>query len=179
MRSLIFDTETTGLLMPTATAASLQPRIIELFAVLVDANGEELARMDRMFDPGLPLPPKIVSITGIRDADLKGKGGFAPEGYDEFEELLERCDEVVGHNVMFDRGMIGAEARRAGIRLVPWPDRMICTVEASEAMFGRRMKLAEMHERVIGEGFSGAHRAEEDVMAVLRIFRVLRERGEV
>lgn len=189
MTTLIFDTETTGL--PLAAGASLdrQPHVIEMFALVVDHEFQEIERHHGLYNPGFRLPRKIVEITGITDDRLRGLRPFHVDGLQRFTALASGAGEVVGHNLAFDMQMVefahsraqaahgaGAGARGSGL---PWPRRRICTVDASIAQIGYREKLGDMYERMFGMRFSGAHRAEADVLALLKIFQKLRETGEV
>ncbi len=100
-----FDLETTGL-------SSKYDRIIEIGAVLMK-NGEELDRFQTFVDPQRPLERRIVELTGITDAMLRG----APA----IEEVLPKFLEFVGdrvlvaHNADFDTGFIRAECARQGL----------------------------------------------------------------
>jgi len=99
-----FDLETTGLSSRTDT-------IIEIGAVLMK-DGKELDRFQTFVDPKRPLDKKIVELTGITDAMLKG----APT----IEEILPKFLEFVGsrilvaHNADFDTGFIRAACENQG-----------------------------------------------------------------
>ncbi len=100
-----FDLETTGLSSRTDT-------IIEIGAVLMK-DGKELDRFQTFVDPKRPLDKKIVELTGITDAMLKG----APT----IEEILPKFLEFVGsrilvaHNADFDTGFIRAACENQGL----------------------------------------------------------------
>jgi len=91
--------------------------------------------------------------------------------------LIEVHDEIVAHNMSYDKAVIDFEMKRLG-KKIRWPD-LICTVESTEYMKGHRMNLATLHEFLFGEPFAGAHRAENDVRATTRCFLQLREMGVV
>ena len=99
-----FDLETTGL-------SSRSDRIIEIGAVILK-NGEELDRFQTFVDPGRRLEPKIVELTGITDAMLRG----APKIEEVLPKFLEFCGGrvLVAHNSEFDTGFIRAECVRQG-----------------------------------------------------------------
>ena len=100
-----FDLETTGLSACTDT-------IIEIGAVLMK-DGKELDRFQTFVDPKRPLEKKIVELTGITDAMVKG----APT----IEEILPQFLEFVGgrtlvaHNADFDTGFIREACRKQGL----------------------------------------------------------------
>ena len=64
MIAIIFDTETTGLLLPSSAPLEKQPRIIELGALKVDANGV-LDELNQLLDPEQTITAEITKITGI------------------------------------------------------------------------------------------------------------------
>ena len=61
----------------------------------------------------------------------------------------------------------------------PWPKNHICTVEHSLHIKGYRLKLAQLHQELLGKGFENAHRAKNDVYALVRCFHALVERGDI
>jgi DNA polymerase III epsilon subunit-like protein len=174
MKTLVFDTETTGLVGNSLKSLDKQPKIIEFFGLSL--NGASGIPYSSLFAPGGKLPDKISLITGITDQILEGAPAFADKAA-EFKALIESHDEVVAHNAAFDQAMIDMEMRRCGHE-VAWP-RIICTVEASEFYKGYRMKLAELYEFFFGEKFGGAHRAENDVRALAKCFTEMRQRGDI
>ena len=168
---LVFDTETTGLLAPRAARITRQPLIIEFYGQIIDGSD-----CHYLFDPGAKLSPIITKITGIRDSDLKGKPNFRAHA-NEIVALIEDADIVVAHNLSFDKGIIETSLRREKLDAPVWP-RGICTVEATEHLYGRRMKLAELYTELFNDTFK-AHRATEDVKALVRIFVKLVEDREI
>lgn len=176
MRTLIFDTETTDLIKNKLLPLDRQPHIIEFFGLSVDAEGHECNSLEHLFDPGIILTDTIQRITGIKPEDLRGKPKFETHA-EEMKKFIEGHDEVVAHNLSFDKSMIDFEMKRAGLT-VEWPV-LICTVEATEHIKGHRLNLTSLHELLLGEAFSGAHRAAADVRALANCFRCLRETGVV
>src|SRR4051812_37771276 len=65
----VVDLETTGV--------GASARIVEIGAVRLE-GGEQVATLSRLVDPGVPIPPRITQITGIRDRDLAGAGPPRP-----------------------------------------------------------------------------------------------------
>jgi hypothetical protein len=73
--------------------------------------------------------------------------------------------------------MIDLEAKRLN-RVIKWPP-LVCTVEQSIHYKGHRMNLGDLHEHLLGVRFSGAHRAKEDVDALVRCCVEMRKRGDL
>ena len=102
-----FDIETTGL-------DSRMDRITEIGAVRVE-NGvviEELST--RSSNPGMPIPPEIVQLTGITDRDVyrrAGRGGGRARCF----WILLAISRSSAHNAAFDIGFITAAAKRSGL----------------------------------------------------------------
>ena len=170
---IIFDTETTGFVLPSVAPADQQPRIIDLAAVKMDPmSGEVYERIEFLLDPGMTLPSEITKITGLTDADLKGKPSFAtvfPEVVDFF--LGERC--MLAHNLPFDKSMLYWELIRIGAEtMFPYPPQQICTVNLFADEFGGKgPKLTALYESVMGIKLEQKHRAMADVEALVDIVR--------
>ena len=88
-RLVIFDTETTGVDYGT-------DRIIEIGAVSLE-NGTETGGMDLFIrlPEGRTLPPFIVNLTGITDAQLQAEGVTEAEAAASFCRLLEGAERPV------------------------------------------------------------------------------------
>ena len=110
-RNMTFDQEFVAFDLETTGLSSGTDRIIEIGAVILK-NGQEVDRFQTFVDPERPLDKKIVDLTGITDAMLKG----APK----IEEVLPKFLDFVGdrvlvaHNSDFDTGFIRAECARQG-----------------------------------------------------------------
>jgi DNA polymerase III alpha subunit (gram-positive type) len=164
---IIFDTETTGLTEPEAMPLTKQPQIIEYAAIkLDDETLEEVDRLEFLCDPGKPLPPEIIRITGLKDSDLAGKPKFCDMLHKLREfHLGERT--IIAHNAAFDLSLMRYEMRRLdAMQRFPWPYNQVCTVVQSMPIKGFRLNMQKLHEHCFGKGFEGAHRAMTDVEAL-------------
>lgn len=171
---IAFDTETTGL-SPFAG-----DRVIEFGAVVLhvgrDGRVAKVEKHDFLFNPGIPIPPKVVQLTGIDDAMVANKPPF--------EDLAMKVRQLltggicVAHNYAFDRNFISEEFRRAGLA---WPDPIgeVDTVDLSMRMFpeARSHKLSELCKR-LDVDLDNAHRATDDAEACGRCFVELTRRRE-
>lgn len=176
MRTLVLDTETTALIKNKLQPLDRQPRIIEFFALSLDSAGEELDTFSYLFNPGIKIDEKITEITGIKQEMLDDQKPFSSIAQ-HILEVIEVHDEIVAHNMSYDKAVIDFEMKRLG-KKVRWPE-LICTIESTEYMKGHRMNLRSLHEFLFGEPFENAHRAENDVRATAKCFLELRKMGVV
>ncbi len=157
-RVVVLDTETTGL-------DQGRERIIELAMLRVDidnATGLPVGAVqvyDGLEDPGKPIPPEVVALTGIRDADVQG------QRLDEARvaELLQGVDLVIAHNAGFDRPFV--ESRIAQFAHLNWA----CSfADIDWKAQGRGSAKLESLAQANG-WFYDAHRAEMDCHALLAV----------
>ena len=174
---LVFDTETTGLVNPASSDVRDQPYVIEFAGVLINRSGDIVKEYEQLFKPPVTLTPKITEITGLTDEKLKDAKPFDCDAVQNFFNT-PHVHAAVAHNFSFDRAMIGFEFARAE-RVVQWPPIVICTVEATYPIHGRRLKLGQMYRHLFGEDFTGAHRAMADVKALAKCTAYLIQRGMV
>lgn len=164
MRAVIFDTETTGLPLPKTAPLEKQPRIIELGALVVDKNGP-VASLTQLIDPGVEISAEITKITGITPDQLKGQPSFK-DYLPKLIEFFKDTDILIAHNAPFDKRMLELDLERCECTDFPWPQQTICTVQEFRAEFGKRPKLLELYEHVMGEPLMQTHRALDDVQAL-------------
>ena len=97
-RLVVFDTETTGI-------DFCKDQIIELGAVVLE-DGRETGGMDALvrLPEGRKLPPFIVELTGITDAQLSAEGGTETAAAEAFCALLDGAERplLVAYNAQFD-----------------------------------------------------------------------------
>ena len=113
MSIIIFDTETTGLVGPKDLPINKQPQMIEFAGIKLNDELQEIDRLEFIVDPGVPIPKHITKITGIYDADVKGKGEFN-EHYNKLCDFFLGTKEFVAHNLMFDHDILSFELMRLG-----------------------------------------------------------------
>lgn len=182
MLTAIFDTETTGLVKNGGQPLAKQPHIIEFSGLLVEPDGKIVKELDFILDPGVTLDSIITKITGLTNADVKGKSKWS-EKVDDVIDFFSQADRVVAHNLSFDRKMVDFEMeRKFGDKVSEvkfWPADQVCTVEATEHLKGYRMSLTVLHEYLFNQPFEGAHRAMVDVKALTRCYVELVNRGVI
>lgn len=177
MLYLFNDYETSGLLKPCPIPIEKQPHSIEYYGCLVDAQSLEIvSEFDTLIKPPIQITAEITKITGITNEMVADAPSFAQVA-DEIEKQFNSASRMVAHNASYEREITTIEFKRLG-REIKMP-RVFCTVEQSFHLLGHRQKLGDLHELLFGEKFSGAHRAREDVDALLRCYKELINRGEI
>src|SRR5581483_5144675 len=97
--TVIFDTETTGLVTNRALRLDRQPHVWEFFGVDVDLNtGEVLAELHCVMRPPVKIDEKVRKITGITDEELEDKPPISTF-LDQMLAFLARSDGPIAHNL--------------------------------------------------------------------------------
>jgi len=122
-RGVVLDVETTG-------TSPVNDRITEIGIRCFRFHretGEILTRDEgygALEDPGIPLSPEIVRITGITDEMVKGKRIDWPK----VQSLLEQAQIVIAHNASFDRPFLdrylplsSSKIWGCSFRQIDWP----------------------------------------------------------
>lgn len=171
-----FDTETTGLLTSGLLELDKAPEIIEFMAMKIDLEtGETIKEYEFLCKPKRPVSEETTKITSITKEMLANEKPFSAY-IDDVRDALENCDAVIAHNLAFDKEMVDIEMLRNNQSMV-WPEQLICTVERSVPLKGYRISLKDLHKEFFGEEFSGAHRARNDVVALVKCVKGLNTRG--
>ena len=164
---VVVDLETTG-------GSAAVERITEIGAVKV-RGGDVLGEFATLIDPGRPIPPQIIMLTGITDAMV----GDAPRIEAVLPAFLEfaRGSVLVAHNAGFDVGFLKAACARMGL---PWPGFPVVdtvrlarrTLSRDEAPSVRLGVLAPL----LGAKVTPDHRALHDARATVDVLHALLER---
>jgi DNA polymerase III epsilon subunit family exonuclease len=174
---IAFDLETTGLLKPDLCELHYQPFITEIYLCKFDWKGNILQEFETYLKPPVPIPEEVIEITGITNEMVRSAPKFI-EIYDELCDFVLGETTIFAHNCSFDIGVLACELQRKDLELrFPWPKNQICTVEASYPIQNKRMKLDDLHRMATGKGIENAHRAKNDVVAMVRIILWLKEQG--
>jgi len=178
VKATVFDTETTGLILNRTVRQAMWPEVIEFSSATIDWDTlEELGDYTTLIKPSARITEDTTKVTGITNDMVH----TAPSFRDVSERIrwtLESSDLVIAHNASFDVEMLDMQLERLRQPGMKWP-RVICTVEQTVGMEGRRLTLGELHERLFGAKHEGAHRADADVRALLRCVIRLKEDGRL
>jgi DNA polymerase-3 subunit epsilon len=161
------DLETTG-------TRAARDRITEIGVVRVDADGEayRVREWSTLVDPGVPIPPVIVALTGITDAMVARAPPFATVAR-EVSALLDG-GVLVAHNARFDYGFLKHEFARLERAFAA---RVLCTVRLSRSLFPQAQghSLDALIAR-FGLDVADRHRALGDARAIWAFLQVLFQR---
>ncbi len=189
---LIFDTETTGL--PKDWNAPISdidnwPKVCQIAWQLHDEWGNCVEHKDYLvaLDEGYEIGFDTQKIHGISNKLAQTQGKDIVDVLNEFNEVLNRSQFIVGQNLGFDINVLGSEFIRKGVEshLVNMPHLDTCTEKTAQLcqIPGGRggkfklPKLGELHHFLFGKEFAEAHNATADVEATTRCFFELLRQG--
>ena len=118
MRSLTFDTETTGLIYGSVDPDKLDkyPYIVQFSFLIYDTDTNKVLKMKDYIikiPENVEIPEKAIEVHGITQEKCKAEGVNIYEVLHEFFYYIRGVDIVVGHNTSFDINMIRVELLRA------------------------------------------------------------------
>ena len=126
IRSVLFDTETTGL-DPLTGDRVIEVAALELINDLPTGN-----HFHALIDPKRDIPADATRIHGISNADVAGKPLFAEIAADLLAFMGE--GKLIAHNAPFDFGFLNAEFSRIGMPSLP-KERMVDTLILAKQRF--------------------------------------------
>lgn len=163
----VLDLETTG-------GSPADCAITEIGAVRY-RGGEVERTFHTLVDPGSPIPPFIVLLTGITQAMVVA----APPVQEVLPSFLEFLGDavVVGHNVRFDLGFLDAAALRLGYGRIG--NRRVDTAALARRLV--RTEVRDLRLQTLAAHFRSPvtpiHRALDDARATAHVFWSLLERA--
>lgn len=177
---IVFDTEATDLPKPESVPLIEHAHLVEFAGIKLDDKSlKEIGRLEYMVHPGVPLPKDFIRITKITEAMISGKPSFA-KYYKQTADFFLGERTMVAHNISYDRYIMKNTLIRLGKEYqFPWPIEHLCTVEASYGLKNHRLHLGDLHAIVTGEKHKDAHRAMNDVEALVTCVRWLRKKGHL
>jgi len=203
MKTMVFDTETTGL-MPKQKDATLDqcPYILQLSYVIWD-QGQITKTFNQYIkiDDSIPISDDITRITGITRANTDS-GILITAALTEFYEDYMQCRIIVAHNIKFDQSLIKTEIKRNEAALIAncpacigvfdpiynsiYGIQMFCTMNAGKTVCdvyvelsgGRRFKkapkLSELYNKLFNRVPENLHNALIDTLVCLRCYLKLK-----
>jgi len=163
----VVDLETTG-----GTAAD--GGITEIGAAKF-RGGECLGTFQTLVNPGCRVPAQITMLTGITESMVRP----APPPDAVLPAFLEFCADsvIVGHNVRYDLGYLGAAMARSGRE--PLTNRVVDTLALARRLVRDEVpncKLSTLASRLPLD-HQPCHRALDDVLATADLLHLLLERA--
>lgn len=159
---VVFDVETTG-------SSAKEGGITELGAVKV-WRGEIVEELSTLVNPGRPIEPFVVRLTGITDA-MVADAPPPEEVMPRFEEFAEGC-VLVGHNVSFDCAFVDAARESCGMQ--PLSNPVLDTLKLARVLVPglKRYRLSSLVQH-FGIEASPNHRALADAAATAGVLMTL------
>ncbi|RLD46176.1 MAG: 3'-5' exonuclease [Bacteroidetes bacterium] len=185
---LFFDTETTGLPKNYKAPASdidNWPRMIQIGWILSNDKGERIDSAEFIIKPdGFSIPSSASNIHGITTQRAVKEGVPLDDVLNKFNEIVDDASVIIAHNISFDEKIIGAEFIRRNIASSFDAKPKYCTMLNSTdfckipGYYGFKWpKLSELHIKLFGEDFEGAHNAFADIEATERCYFEMKKRG--
>lgn len=180
------DTETTGL--PLDDSFSIDtinnwPRLVSVAYILCDDCKIVRENYSIIKPNGFIIPPESTKVHGITSAEAISKGRVLSEVLDEIKGVINECDYIVGHNIIFDINVLNAEFYRYNMTLPVSLKPYYCTMQLAKGYCGlsntKYPTLEELYTILKGDTISNAHNAQTDAQASMECFWILRDSGFV
>ncbi|MBS3914087.1 MAG: 3'-5' exonuclease [Bacteroidetes bacterium] len=164
---VIFDLETTGMNIN-------RDRIVEICLLKIYPDDREEIRT-YLVNPGVPIPPEVTEIHGIKDEDVKDKPGFK-EISNELNNFLKDCDFGGFNSNKFDFPMMVEEFYRAGIEFDIEKRKFIDAQRIYHFKEPRNLKAA--YRFYCEKELENAHSAEADTIATWAVLKAQLDKYE-
>ena len=158
---IILDIETTGLSFRTE-------KITEIGAVKVK-DGQIVDTFECFVNPEVPIPQRIVELTGITDEMVKDAETI-DKVMPKFLEFIGNL-KLVAHNADFDIGFLKYNAENLGYKM---DNEHIDSLALSRQLYPefKKHKLEILAEK-LGVKVENAHRALDDVKTLFKVFKIM------
>ena len=189
MKSIVLDTETTGLprdYKAPATDAANWPRVVQVGWQVYEDEHLICGQSSLIKPADFEIPTAATAVHGITTAVASAQGIELARVLNNLRTIAADLDAVVCHNAQFDLTVIAAEYARLGQTSPLARLRRICTMEAATPLlrlpgkYGWKFpRLEELHRYLFNDAFDGAHDAMSDVKATARCFFEMQRRGVI
>ena len=152
--------------------------------ILADEEGNRIHDGNLIVKPeGFVIPTDATKIHGITTQKALAEGILLKDAISMFKADLDLANFVVGHNVDFDKKIVGAEMVRLGMSDELGRKKSYCTMLSTTNFckipgpYGYKYpKLQELYKKLFGKEFDNAHDAMSDIEATEQCFWELRKR---
>ena len=162
---VFFDLETTG------TSIS-HDRIVEISIVKLMPDGRVLEKTRRI-NPEMPIPAEATAVHHITDEDVKNEPTFRQIA-NSLAQLIAGCDIAGFNSNRFDVPLLDAEFERVGVDLDLTKARFIDVQTIYHKKEPRTLSAA--YKYYCGEELEGAHGANADTVATMKVLLAQLER---
>lgn len=188
MKTLVFDTETTGMVNHKSPDHTVQPHPVQLAMILVQEN-KIMSMASVIVIPGKEIEAGAAGIHGITKEVVDDVGISMKAATGLFLNFLRRADRIVAHNIDFDLIVTEAMIYRTLVDfdMSEYRDKpRVCTMRSTTDIcklpgkYGKHKwpTLNEAYCKLVdSKGFEGAHDALADVMACWKVLRALEDNG--
>ena len=199
MRTLVFDSETTGLSKTQIISPStihLWPHVVQFSYIVFDTESNEIVKIKDSIikvPDGFTITEENAKIHGITTEISLAKGTSLLPVLEEFFADFDSSDHIVGHNVSFDINMIKAELQRLimnssdkkiedYLTTINTSTKFYCTMQETIELcaiemkdkYGRPYKkfpkLVELYQKMFDVTPKNLHNSLNDVIVCLRCF---------
>ena len=190
---IFFDTECNGLPQfydMDVRMTNNWPKVIQLAWIVTDEQGNVLKRKSHIITPeGFEINDNVANLTGITTTRAMREGIELTTALSDFMSDVNNAQLLIGHNIDFDMKVVGCELYRNDMdyeRLLS--KNTLCTMKRSTYFCAipnprgkfndyKWPKLEELHCKLFGYIFSGAHDAMSDVEATRKCYFELKKKG--
>ena len=166
------------------------PKVIQLAWIVTDEQGNVHKRKNHIITPeGFEINDNVANLTGITTTRAMREGIELTTALSDFMSDVNNAQLLIGHNIDFDMKVVGCELYRNDMdyeRLLS--KKTLCTMKRStffcaipnpRGQFNdyKWPKLEELHCKLFGYTFSGAHDALADVEATMKCYFELKKKG--
>lgn len=190
---LFFDTETTG--KPKKYNAPITdldnwPRLVQLGYMAFHDNGTPAGLKEYIIKPeGFVIPKEASDIHGITQEIAEKEGIYIGVVLASFRNIIDQCHTIAGHNIEFDRNVMGAEFLRRGGKNPLEGKAEICTMKSGTdfcklpktSSYGtdkyKWPRLSELYKKLFGVEMGAAHTALQDTKNASECYFEMKSRG--
>lgn len=179
--NFIFDVETTGLPKKRGLAHYEDPKVFDSARLLsiswiIIHNDTPIEQSYYIVKPeDFKISKESIAIHGITKEHAMKEGVSMTTVLEVLNKSIERCKNIISHNIEFDVSIILSEFHRMGMKdavETVKSKNKICTMKKGRELMGIKKfpKLAELYKHLYGEEITNAHDAQYDTLYCYKCF---------